>query len=204
MAASYARRGPVMEAYDYVLIICEGAKTEPNYFQGLRTAYGLSSANIVVMSPDGTDPITIVKAAEENLRAEYDRIFCVFDRDGHANYHEAIKRVADSGHGKSGKITAVPSWPCFEFWLLLHFKYTSAAFEAGGGRSSCDQVLRELRDHLPDYVKGHETVFADLRDKLEIAMKHAKRLAADNKRTRSVNPATMVHELVAYLIGLKK
>ena len=28
---SYKRRGPVREAYDYVLIVCEGAKSEPNY-----------------------------------------------------------------------------------------------------------------------------------------------------------------------------
>ncbi len=30
-AASYARRGPQRELYDVVLIVCEGAKTEPYY-----------------------------------------------------------------------------------------------------------------------------------------------------------------------------
>jgi len=33
---SYRRLSPQREPYDYVLIVCEGEKTEPNYFYGLR------------------------------------------------------------------------------------------------------------------------------------------------------------------------
>jgi hypothetical protein len=199
-AASYARRGPVREAYDYVLIVCEGEKTEPNYLHGLRSEYRLSSANIVVLSPDGTDPVTIVQTAEAKLEEGYDRIFCVFDRNGHANFQAALNRVAAG----NGKIIAVPSWPCFEFWLLLHFKYTAAAFQAGGGLSSCERALRELKVHFPAYAKGHRAVFADLHSRLPQALEHAKRLAADNRKTGSQNPSTTMHDLVEYLIGLKE
>jgi hypothetical protein len=38
-----AKRAP----YDRVLIVCEGAKTEPNYFGWLRNKLGLNRANVV-------------------------------------------------------------------------------------------------------------------------------------------------------------
>ena len=39
-----ARRGPRREAYDRVLIVCEGECTEPLYFQDLMARYRLSTA----------------------------------------------------------------------------------------------------------------------------------------------------------------
>ena len=63
-AADYARRGPAREPYDLVLIVCEGTKTEPFYFDGLRVAERLSSANIKVTPAVGSDPMSIVQYAE--------------------------------------------------------------------------------------------------------------------------------------------
>jgi len=40
-ATEYVRRGPEREPYEYVIIVCEGKKTEPNYLNGLRVAYRL-------------------------------------------------------------------------------------------------------------------------------------------------------------------
>ena len=76
---SYSRRGPVRGPYDRVLIVCEGEKTEPHYFGGLRLHYRLSSANIEITRAHGTDPMSIVSFAEARL-GNYDRAYCVFDR----------------------------------------------------------------------------------------------------------------------------
>jgi hypothetical protein len=202
-AKSYARREPVREEYDYVLIVCEGQKTEPFYLQDLRSFYRLSNANIEITPASGSDPMSIVRFAEDRAGEGYDRMFCVFDRNGHANYDQALRRVRDSALGQAGKLTAITSWPCFEFWLLLHYGYRSAAFEAAGGRSPCENAIRALLAHFPGYAKGHKTVFADLHDKMEAAIGHARRLANDNAQTGSTNPATLMHELVEYLRGLK-
>src|SRR5262245_61619376 len=106
LPSSYARRQPIREPYDSVLLVCEGAKSEPAYFTSLRGAYRLSSANIHVMSPAGTDPMTIVRFAEGRV-AQYDKVFCIFDRNGHANYDEALATIAASVHRRSGKLNAV-------------------------------------------------------------------------------------------------
>lgn len=204
-AKSYARRAPTKEPYDYVLIVCEGGKTEPQYFDALILAEGLSSANVHVISGDGhTDPVSIVKIAELNLANGYNRIFCVFDRNGHANYEEALARIANQEAGRNGTLKAIASWPCFEVWLLLHFAYSAKPFEKTGTRSSCDNVVRLLLEHIPDYAKGRATIYGELVDRLDLAIRHARRLAEDNINTKSTNPATSVFELVNYLKNLKK
>jgi RloB-like protein len=96
---SYRRRGPQREPHDSVLIVCEGGKTEPQYLDGLKQAFKLSSANIRVTSADGTDPVSIVRFAERLVNGEggYDRIYCVFDRDGHSNFSQAIRLIRQLG-----------------------------------------------------------------------------------------------------------
>jgi RloB-like protein len=201
-AGSYARRGPIREPYDRVLIVCEGKKTEPYYFGGLRLQYRLSSANIEITPADGTDPMSIVSFAEARL-AEYDRAFCVFDRDGHQNYDAAVARVAQSTEGEQGDLVAITSWPCFEFWLLLHFSYTAAPFHRAGKKSSGDRAMVKLATHIPGYKKGSKNIYALLAPKLPNAIRNAVRLHRENARTASSNPSTQVHKLVQYLMTLK-
>jgi len=45
-ADALRREAQKREPYDVVLIVCEGDKTEPNYFKELRDAFKLSTANI--------------------------------------------------------------------------------------------------------------------------------------------------------------
>lgn len=200
---TYARRGPTREPYDVVLIVCEGTKTEPNYFGRLRTVYRLSSANIYITPADGSDPMSIVTYGEARL-GDFDRIYCVFDRDGHQNYDAALRRISNSDAGRNGKLVGITSWPCFELWALLHFRYSSAAFVASGGRSPCENVVRQLKDCIPNYAKGHRTIFDDLAPHLNTGLQNAVRLANENAATGSTNPATRVHELVDYLLKLKQ
>ena len=204
-ARGYRRRGPTREPYDVVLIVCEGKKTEPEYFEGLKKACRLSSANIKVVPGDGNDPVSIVKhALAEYRKGGYDRVFCVFDRNGHANYHEALDRAASSLPGRKGRLEAITSVPCFELWILLHFAYATAPFVKTGNKSACDNVIDAVRIHLPEYEKAMTGVFERLEPNTNKAITHANRLARDNRETASENPATKVHELVKFLRGLKK
>jgi len=89
--------------YDRLLIICEGKKTEPNYFKEIFRRYRLSSANVrVVPSKYGTESLQVVEFAYdycfENNR--WEKVFCVFDEDDHPNFAEAI----DSAMRKNCKL----------------------------------------------------------------------------------------------------
>lgn len=204
---SYARRSPQREPYDLVLIVCEGAKTEPTYFNGLCLAERLSTTNIRVTSAGASDPMSIVLFAENEMAQavdKYDRAFCVFDRDGHANYDAAIARIASSPDGKSGKLRAITSWPCFELWILLHFRYSTAPFNRAGNKSSGDLAVSELLKFFPTYTKGHKTIFEECVARMRNAIENAKRLRKFNEMHNSLNPSTKVHTLVEYLTSIKK
>lgn len=202
----FQRRGPVREPYDVVLIVCEGAKTEPNYIQGLRVAFGLSSVNIRVIHPPGNDPVSIVRFAINQMKEdpEYDRGYCIFDRDQHANFDEAARTIDISPLGRANRLFAITSIPCFEIWILLHYRYTSGAYSAVAGESACARVIRDIRQHFADYQKGHKTAFMVLAPMLDQAIEHAQRLEKHNIATQSANPATRMHHLVSYLKDLKK
>ena len=108
---SLRRRGPIREPYDRVLIVCEGSKTEPNYLRELVAHHQLSSANIQITGDGGSAPNSVVEHAIElfNKDPDYQSVFCVFDRDGHARFEDAVQRVRDKtlirrdyGEGASG------------------------------------------------------------------------------------------------------
>jgi hypothetical protein len=200
-AETYARRGPSRAPYDTVLILCEGEKTEPNYFSGLRSAYRLSSANIRIVPAEKSDPLGIVSIAESEL-ANYDRVFCVFDRDSHAGYRKAVSKIERSEAGTAGRLSAITSCPCFEVWVLLHFRFSTAPFNASGGNSPCDNVIREIKKHLPSYEKRSPQTFGVLLPHLQTALTYAENLSLHNENSGSTNPSTRVHSLVSYLIGL--
>lgn len=202
---SYARRGPTREAYEAVLIVCEGQKTEPLYFEGLKKAYRLSSANIVV-EPMGRDPLSLVKYAINELEKDssLDRAYCVFDRDGHSTFDDAIRKAGEHALRKNGRLHLAVSIPCFEVWPWLHFDFNTAPIVGTGGKTPGDRALAQLVKVMPDYTKGDRRIFEQLEPRLGEAMRNAARLAAHNVKADCDNPSTSVHKLVEYLIRLKR
>ena len=96
------------------------------------------------------------------------------------------------------------SWPCFEYWFLLHFCYTEKSYGGTGNRSSCDECTEDLRapNCWPDYEKNKPGMFAFLLNRLETAMAHADRAARGAATRKNPNPSTEVHHLVRYLQAL--
>ena len=95
------RRRATKAPYDVILIVCEGGKTEPNYFTELKKAFRLSNANVRICGC-GSDPLSVVDFAIETFRREqeFDRVYCVFDRDRHTTYNTALDRVRRARLGK--------------------------------------------------------------------------------------------------------
>ena len=197
-----ARSGPKREPHDRVLIVCEGRRTEPLYFREIADRYRLSTANIKVIG-SGADPRTVVRAAKKERDREirrgekYDRVYCVFDRDEHATFQTACDEA------RASRLRLTTSWPCFEFWLRLHFDFSRQPYGWSGGRSPAQNCVSEVRNFFPHYAKAARGVFFELEDRLEEAKARAARALDDARATGEFNPSTEVHELVGYLQSLK-
>lgn len=196
-----ARRSP----YEMVLIVCEGEKTEPNYFSALINDLQLNTANIVIVKNDeGSSPRTIVDFALEEYKKEkeYDRIFCVFDKDRHSTYSWTIDKIRKTRLEKNHFILAITSVPCFEFWLLLHFTYTTKQFDTYEG-SICANVISDLKRYLPGYDKGNVDTYQVTKDKLVAAIANCKKIEQHCESANTDMPSTKIYELVEYLKNLK-
>ena len=95
-------------AYDRILIVCEGKKTEPLYLDDIRKTFRIPSAHLRVLHSDlGTEPRQVVDFAERKFleTRKFEWVYAVFDRDSHRTYHEALARNGRIGqqvekHGK--------------------------------------------------------------------------------------------------------
>lgn len=203
----FKRKESRRDSYDVVLIVCEGTKTEPNYLKGLRDELQLNSANIEILGK-GFTPLKMIDEAIKIFNEKnkiYDRIYCVFDKDQHADYQNAINKI-ESHRGRkinSIPIYAINSVPCFEYWLLLHYVESDRPYEKVGSKSAGDQIVSELKKHIPGYSKGHENIFEITKPNLKNAIGSAKRISGQQKKNGSDNPFTNFYELVEYLKGIK-
>ena len=98
----------------------------------------------------------------------FDEVWCVFDRDDHERFREAIDMARGNG------LELAVSNPSFELWILLHLR------ESPGERHR-DDIRRMLRDvHLPTYDKAiDERIFDVLRPGIPDAVRRARRLAEE-------------------------
>ena len=200
-------------SYDRILIVSEGSKTEPNYFQEIRAAYRLHTANVEVQpSGLGTAPIQVVKYAQQlfesgdrhkNIQQRaFEKVYALFDRDDHDSYFDAL-RLAESLDGRLRNdvkqpvvFQAIASVPSFELWLLLHYEDIQAPLHR-------DEVMRCLKQHIPGYEKGMGKAFASTSEHLAVATQRAERLAARFTADTAPEPFTAIAGLVALLTTLR-
>jgi hypothetical protein len=116
-------------------------------------------------------------------------------------YSAALDRVRQTRLAKDHMIQSVTSVPCFEIWFLLHFRYSTKGYETCQG-SICAQVIKDLKQHIPEYVKGICGAYRQIQDRTDDAVSNAKNLSHYNINAETDNPSTKVHELVEYLTTL--
>lgn len=207
------RRAAQRAPYKRVLIVCEGEKTEPYYFGEIRQEHRLATANVQVWpSALGTQPLQVIDYAEVLFRngdrskgippRYFDHICAVFDRDDHISYHNALAK-ADALNGRLQNdvgervaFQAIPSVPCFELWLLLHFEDIHAPI----GR---DDVYARLKHHLPGYDKGQPGNWAATKDRVGQASSRAESRAEATTAYDGNEPYTAVYKLILLLTHLK-
>lgn len=189
----FQRRKAVYKAQPRLLVLCEDAKSSLTYLQEAARHFR-AYAEVEVAHCGKTDPKGIVSEAIQRLK-DFDRVICAIDRDDHHGFDEASK-IAKA---HAPRIELVVSYPCYEFWLYLHFRSTRKPYRAAGKLSAADALLKDLCQEkgMEDYEKGAARgLFAKLLDRLPTARKNAADVMRAAIQVDELNPSTQLHEVM--------
>ncbi|MFF9057435.1 RloB family protein [Streptomyces sp. NPDC014882] len=137
------------------------------------------------------DPVSVVRhAAGERARTSdhYDHTWCVLDVDDFAHLDEALRLA------RAERIDIALSNPCFELWLLLHFRAHSVPSTVS------DRLNDIFFPHHRGYSKAADRFTFDLyRETWPQAVERARALAKpgeEHKRNPSSGMWRLVREIV--------
>jgi hypothetical protein len=201
---------------NYFLIVCEGEKTEPNYFESLKNDLpkGVLTSCRIDIEGTGRNTLSLVEEAlkikdrlENETSLSIDKIWVVFDKDSFEpeNFNEAINLCKNY----SPEIGCAWTNEAFELWYLLHFHYYNSAINRNQYQKLIEENLKpKIGEHFK-YQKNSSKMYNDLKENgnLELAIKFASKLEKEfdgRLDYANQNPCTKVHHLVAELFGLEK
>ena len=202
--AAKKRKENVREKLVRFLIVCEGTKTEPHYFEALINNY-ISTVREVTIEGEGRATVALVDRTleiktelERKNAMSFDRVWVVFDKDDFDDFNEAIKKARKLGFHSAWTNEA------FELWYYLHFEY----LDTGISREDyIDKLQDAFRKNMGDdnykYRKGNPDIYNFLRQygREDLAKRFARKLRALYTGTNYAThkPCTMVDNLVEEL-----
>jgi hypothetical protein len=190
----HRRRVGTREPLARFLIVCEGKKTEPQYFEAIPVNITVKITTLGT----GRNTLSLVRfAADEREKRGYtevkDQVWCVFDKDAFSDddFNSAVQEAENAG------MKAAYSNESFELWYVLHYEYSQSALTRS-------QYCRKLTMLLGrKYQKNDNRMWGVLRKKVEDAARNAEKLLASHGTdtpTAKANPSTTVHLLVKELL----
>lgn len=200
----FSRHLPTREPRACVLIVCEGEKTEPNYFNALRIKLRLSTVEVEVVGKEVGSAATSVVGGAKERRARrkrqakrspslvaYDSVWCVMDVEvpQQETLDDALVTARDNG------LKVILSNPCFEYWYLLHYTKT-------GRMMTQSEAGEALKAEYPLYKKGNPASFREFEPRTDQGIGNAKAVLRESRcdeDLRNFNSSTHVHRLVEYL-----
>ncbi|MDX2285444.1 MAG: RloB family protein [Bacteroidia bacterium] len=213
---SQQRKQGIREIRKYVLIICEGEKTEPAYFEGLKADLpkGVLDNCRIFIEGQGKNTKSLVEAAIESRNQRqrdtgktFDETWVVFDRDSFSadQFNGAIFQAGN----------AVPPIRCawtneaFELWYCLHFCYVNHAMPRKDYKAMIELELEKKLGRAFSYEKNDPAMYQYLKihGSRKQAIAWAGNLAAyfaGQENFADQNPCTRVHLLVEALEALGK
>lgn len=180
------------------LIVCEGEKTEPNYFKALVKGRN-SQVLTATIEGEGANTRSLIDIAirkRDSSPVHFDVVWAVFDKDDFVGFNEAIEYAGANG------IKQAWSNEAFELWYYLHFQFLDTQVNR---HQYIDMLTREIRKIYPGFVyrkndDGMYKLLAEIGDP-EQAIKNAKALEGRYEGTdyASHKPCTTVYRLVEEL-----
>lgn len=185
----------VREIKQSFLIVCEGEKTEPDYFKAFR----ITSATIKAVG-QAMNTMTLVNKAisiregDRQKKRLYDQCWVVFDKDDFPanDFNHAIQLAEKNG------FRVAYSNQAFEYWFLLHYNLYTGPIH----RSQYKDMLTKLTGISYNKSEGFGAVMYNLLlTRQQQAIKNAKAVLAEisNGDPANEESSTTVHKLVIEL-----
>lgn len=196
-----------------VLIVCEGEKTEPNYFKSFNMmdnktgiVYEITNEGGGINTIQVVDMAIKLRDAAAKKGKPYDSVWAVFDRDSFEpqNFDNAINKA------EANNISAAWSNEAFELWYIYHFCERTTEMSRDQYKREITKYVRALgyKDGKSLYsYKKNDANMRVILQKIECdevtAINRAKRqhLQFMDRRFHAHNPCTTVYKLVNMLIG---
>lgn len=194
-------RTPKANSY---LIVTEGKRTEPNYFNGLAKeilAKVGGTVEVIDIYGEGASTQKLIEIAEmraNKAKIPYQYIWVVFDKDDFEDFDLAIKEGEAKGYHVAW------SNQSFEYWIYLHFDYSDANLHRQKWNAKLDELFKSHGLSKDGYGKNIKNLYEllDSFDSVRTAIKNAKKRMADfspNNKPSKYAPGTTVHILVEEL-----
>lgn len=183
------------------LIVFGAEKSERIYVENLISHHRVSSSTIKIYDFAFT-PERLVQETKKIVKDEvkqgenFDHVFCVVDRDDFAHFDRA------KSDALKNNFHFIESHPCFEYWLLIHFKQTDMPFMSKGELSVGKVCYDELKSVYEKYGKNSKTVYADLLENQEKAMVYAERIYQRALENKDFNPSSNFYIMVRHLLAM--
>ena len=190
------------------LIVSEGEKTEPLYFDGLakhiNDKYGDSISvekPLIKTKGEGKCTVSLVEETSRIVSRShliYSQVWVVFDKDDFQDFDEAVSLAEARG------FRAAWSNQSFEYWIYLHFHYTDSALHRDDWVKKLSDLLKKTNVCEKGYQKNDPDVFrfATTIGSLKVAVGNAIRIEKGYKgeeRPSQCDPCTKVHHLILEL-----
>lgn len=186
------------EQLPIIFIVCEGERTEPNYFDQFEVT------NITIDPRGiGDNTIRLVKyAINESKRNDYDQVWCVFDKDSFPkdNFNNAVQLAQNNDFG------IAYSNESFELWYILHFEYLNSQITRDQYIKKLNNIFKSKKDEgFPDsYKKNDPNIYRILKPYQHVALKNAQNLSNNYESelipsSATQCPVTYVYKLVEEL-----
>jgi lipopolysaccharide export LptBFGC system permease protein LptF len=179
-----------------LLVFCEGAKdkSESAYFKALINDRRNpdNRLEVKVIDTKKNTARELVKEAKRYKETNKDQIWVVFDKDGYTLHAQAFDQA------KANDIRIAFSSICFEYWILLHFCYTTRPF------ANSDELIAYIKlNYGYAYNKSNPLTYAETKHFLDQAKINANRCREYQLQSNPVhkpiyemNPYTNVDDLV--------
>ena len=181
-----------------VLIVCEGEKTEPNYFGAIekKLPKGLIELKISGLGDNTINVVEYAIAVRDNADDKgysYDYVWTVFDKDSFPpeRFNGAVFLA------NRENIKCAYSNEAFELWYLLHFEFYNTAISRHDYISRLENFIgRRYQKNEPDMFELLENIGSQV-NAINWAKQLEERFNGSNPSLE--NPVTKVYQLIEFL-----